>query len=442
MVIGGGIGGLALAQGLRRAGVEVSVYERDRTPTDRLQGYRIHIDPLGSRALHECLPPRLFDAFVASCGRPNTGIGFFDHQLRELIWFGDERGGVADPVDSPKSASRMSLRHVLLAGLTDIVQFEKTFSHYRTGPDGQVTAEFADGSTATADLLVAADGGGSRVRRQYLPHAERIDTGVTGIQGKAWLTDEIRALLPPRLAQGPAMIPGPRGHGMFLAIHEFQPIPDELTAIAGPEAGARRDYVMWGLLTRRASLPADLEQLDVVDLRALALERIAAWHPSLRRIVASSDLDTVLLTPIRTSVPVGPWPAGHVTLLGDAIHSMPPTGGNGANTALRDAALLSRKLASVARGELSLLPAIADYEAEMGSTASTPCAAPCATCAGSGAPRAGSASPPARSRCGRSTPSEASSAGPPPRAGAVRPAAPGAPPTSQDDDVLSRAVGA
>ena len=44
-IIGGGIGGLCLAQGLKQAGVSVAVYERDRTPTARLQGFRIHIDP-------------------------------------------------------------------------------------------------------------------------------------------------------------------------------------------------------------------------------------------------------------------------------------------------------------------------------------------------------------------------------------------------------------
>ncbi|MDP8969295.1 MAG: FAD-dependent monooxygenase [Actinomycetota bacterium] len=65
---------------------------------------------------------------------------------------------------------------------------------------------------------------------------------------------------------------------------------------------------------------------------------------------------------MRSSVPVEPWPASTVTLLGDAIHSMPPTGGMGANTALRDAALLSRSLASVASGEVPLLQAVGDYE--------------------------------------------------------------------------------
>ena len=57
MIIGGGIGGLCLAQGLRRAGIDVTVYERTLTRTDWLQGYRIHINPHGSRALHDCLDP-------------------------------------------------------------------------------------------------------------------------------------------------------------------------------------------------------------------------------------------------------------------------------------------------------------------------------------------------------------------------------------------------
>ncbi len=312
IVIGGGIGGLALAQGLRRGGVDVVVYERDPSPSDRLQGYRVHINTDGSRALHACLPPVIFDAFLATCGQPNTGIGISTHLLRELIWFGGQSAaGDSGPVEGVKSASRVSLRQVLLAGLAEAIHFGKTFTGYERNGDGRVTAHFADGTKATGDVLVGADGGNSRVRQQYLPHAGRIDTGV------------------------------------------------------GPEAAAQRDYVMWGLLTRRALLPANLEELDPAALRSLALTRIQAWHPTLRRLVAVSDLKTVLLTSIRSSVPVGPWSPTNVTLLGDAIHSMPPTGGIGANTALRDAALLAGKLTAVAGDALPLIQAIGQYENEM-----------------------------------------------------------------------------
>jgi 2-polyprenyl-6-methoxyphenol hydroxylase-like FAD-dependent oxidoreductase len=54
-----------------------------------------------------------------------------------------------------------------------------------------------------------------------------------------------------------------------------------------------------------------------------------------------------------------------VTLVGDAIHAMLPTLGQGANMALRDAGILAGKLAAVGRGELGLVAAIGEYETEM-----------------------------------------------------------------------------
>jgi 2-polyprenyl-6-methoxyphenol hydroxylase-like FAD-dependent oxidoreductase len=51
LIIGGGTGGMCLAQGLTRAGVSVAVYERDRTRSDGLHGYRVGINPTGNRAL-------------------------------------------------------------------------------------------------------------------------------------------------------------------------------------------------------------------------------------------------------------------------------------------------------------------------------------------------------------------------------------------------------
>jgi len=65
VVVGGGIGGLCLAQGLRKAGIQVKVFERDRTVDARLDRYRLHINPAGTRAMRACLPDAMWDRFLA-----------------------------------------------------------------------------------------------------------------------------------------------------------------------------------------------------------------------------------------------------------------------------------------------------------------------------------------------------------------------------------------
>ena len=78
LVVGAGVGGLCLAQGLKGAGVSVAVFERDRATDSRPQGYRLNIDPTGSRALSDCLSPDLWQVLVATAGDPGPGMGVFD----------------------------------------------------------------------------------------------------------------------------------------------------------------------------------------------------------------------------------------------------------------------------------------------------------------------------------------------------------------------------
>jgi salicylate hydroxylase len=203
VIIGGGTGGLCLAQALRKADVSVAVYERSRTRTERLQGYRVHINPHGSQALHECLPPELWQRFVATCGTSGGDFAFLTEQLDELMLIEDELLAGADAASAHHSVSRITLHQVLSSGLDDILHYDKEFVRYERNADGTVTCHFADGTTATGDVVVAADGGNSRVRQQYLPQAERVDTGIITIAGKFPLTDETRKLLPSRLVEGP-----------------------------------------------------------------------------------------------------------------------------------------------------------------------------------------------------------------------------------------------
>jgi 2-polyprenyl-6-methoxyphenol hydroxylase-like FAD-dependent oxidoreductase len=378
-IIGGGTGGLCLAHALHKAGVSVAVYERSRTRTERLQGYRVHINRHGSAALHECLPPDLWQAFVDTTGTSGNTFGFVTEQLKELMFLEEQtfHSAEPDPASSHHSVSRITLHQVLSSGLDGVLHYGKEFERYERNPDGTVTCFFADGSTATADVLVAADGANSRVRKQFLPAAERVDTGIRNIAGKFPLTDETRNLLPELITAGPKSVVPPKGCGFFFAPHELSDTPTVTqTGIGANDATAEHDavlfdnttsYVMWAYAATESKYPpgTTLSSLDGSELRDLVSHLIADWHPDLRRLVAESPAESVTLIPILTSIPIDPWPTTNITLLGDAIHSMTPFRGIGANTALRDAQLLARNLIAAHRHDRDLLEAIADYERQM-----------------------------------------------------------------------------
>jgi salicylate hydroxylase len=170
----------------------------------------------------------------------------------------------------------------------------------------------------------------------------------------------------------------PAGCGMFVAPHDLDAghLPaahgigdnDETTTVDDVHFDNTGSYVMWGYAANGSRLArdnADLSDMDGEALRNLVAGLIEAWHPALRRLVAESPAQSITLLPIRTSVAVPQWETTNITLLGDAIHSMTPFRGIGANTALRDAQLLSRNLIAADRGELDLMAGIHDYETQM-----------------------------------------------------------------------------
>jgi len=375
MIIGAGTGGLCLAHGLRRAGIGVRVYERDRTRTDGLQGYRVGISPAGSHALKQCLPPGLFDLFVATCARPARYFNMLTEQMTELLSMPVPDGGT--DVDSEKSVSRMTLRQVLLTGLEDVVEFDKKFVRYENNGDGKVTVFFEDGTHATGDVLVGADGAGSRLRQQRLPDAKMEDTGIVSIGGKVPITPESKALLSDKVFNGISLVLAPRGYGAILHIMEFKWDRNGVkTGVGGNDAELisqwpgflfdnTRDYIMWGVWGARKNLPADPASLSGEKLIHIAAEMTQDWHPNMRRLLELTDPSTAFRVNIRTSVPLSPWQTSNVTLLGDAVHTMTPGRGVGANTALRDAALLCKRLTEVTAGAKPLIEALHQYEVEM-----------------------------------------------------------------------------
>jgi 2-polyprenyl-6-methoxyphenol hydroxylase-like FAD-dependent oxidoreductase len=357
IVVGAGTGGLALAHGLRAAGVAVRVFERDHRLSDRSQGYRLNINGGGARALQSCLPASNFDRYIAASARVSTAVTFLDHKLRRLASISLPAAAQSAP-DAARPISRIALRELLGEGLEDITTFGKTFDAYEMAPDGPVTVHFEDGSSVQGDILVGADGAASRIRRQLLPHAQRIDTGVVMVTGKVPLDAAVRRDAPAAVFAGPTLILGPPGTCMFTGAVEYPP-----GHLSGHDS---EEYVMWGFSARREvfGLKGSAE-IAMADARAAVLARMSGWSPDLRRLVERAEASSLSSFAIKSSVPIAPWATGRVTLLGDALHNMTPFRGIGANTALRDAALLRDTLSSVSRGERGLRPALAAYEREM-----------------------------------------------------------------------------
>jgi 2-polyprenyl-6-methoxyphenol hydroxylase-like FAD-dependent oxidoreductase len=344
VIVGAGLAGSLLAQGLKRTGIDAVLYERE-TADQHSQGYRIHLAPEGDRALRECLPADLHAQVVATSGKRGSGVRVLTPQL-------DVVHEMLVP-ESPEEAEtgyhltvdRRTLRQILLTGVD--VRHGASFQRYELLADGRVRVFFADGTVTDADLLVGADGTYSPIRAQLLPHAEVVETGQSTIFGRTLLTAETRPLIPGAALDGFCVVQGADGRFMPMAAHEYR---------CGGE-----DYLMWVVGAPTELFPADLSTSDKAGLRKIAADMVADWPANLGALIGLSEPESVYATTIRTAKPLPHWETVPVTLMGDAIHTMIPAG-IGAAVALRDAAVLRRRIIERTG---SLLDAVRTYETEM-----------------------------------------------------------------------------
>ncbi|GAA4626385.1 FAD-dependent monooxygenase [Actinoallomurus vinaceus] len=352
LVIGAGLGGLTLAHALIRAGVDVRVYEADDGADERLQGYRIGLGRPAMDALRASLPQRLYELVeVTSGGLTGPGL-MFDEQLNVLSR--DLQG----PPAEARAVDRQVLRRILLGALEDRITYGKRLTGF-TEADGTVTARFADGTEATGQVLVGADGGNSVVRRQLVPEVRLVDSDLCGAMGRTSLTDRFLRLVPGRgtMVRGPEVT-------LMLGRMQFDREPSEAAAELAPELPMpyRDSYVRWVLMVPPEHPAATGPRIE--DARDLVLELIDGWHPDLLDLVRSADMSASGRSRIFDR-PMPPWPVGRVTLLGDAAHLTLASGGNGANTAMQDAVRLAARLSETGRGEGDLTAALGEYQADL-----------------------------------------------------------------------------
>ncbi|CAG9953878.1 unnamed protein product [Clonostachys rosea f. rosea IK726] len=357
LIVGGGIGGLTLAQGLLKAGIDVKVVERQMEKSENLAGYGIHIDKNGRHALRSCLSLSNWTRLQARFSSAGTQLFFRDTQLRVLAEKDDAVLSEKPSLEVERSAvGRIELRDALLEGLSNpsskTIQWGRTFTEYTQLEDGQVRAYFSDGSHEDCDLLVGADGPNSKVRQQFMPNLNRLDLGIQAIAGRYILDDEKMLKLPTELTNGSLNNIVPYGKGWMF-----------ISSWGSKQTNSKdQHYVLWAYVVPVDRVAWTCEETDLKDS---VLRNISQWAPELNELVNGTDPSTIKRLPIRTMPNLASWEPGNITLIGDAIHNMTPMAGIGANTALRDAEVLTRCLIDVAAGRLGLTDGVGVYESTM-----------------------------------------------------------------------------
>lgn len=371
LIAGGGLAGLATAQGLLKSGHTVEVFERD-ADLNRKQGYYLHINNLGGEALRRCLPDDLFDLYLDTSRESYERIEsiVLSSQLEEL----SSRPSLHQPPAGPRrhtGVHRRTLRQVLSARLGDTLHIGSPVVSFEQDAEG-VTVTLADGSTARGDVLVGADGIRSAVRTQLMPEVPVIPTGIKGIgvYGRTPITAELDEQMPTILDQGVLMAIDQKGSRLLIATFRPRGAASEIAATVAPdvEIDDVPPYVMISCSVERGTVvpPASEWTADTpLEMKASMLRALEGWHPAARALVEGIESDSMFAIPFGFLEPAEDWESSRVTVVGDAAHGMLPTLGMGANLSLNDAAMLVEQLDRYGRGEVDLLDGIGTYEAAM-----------------------------------------------------------------------------
>ena len=358
LISGAGIASLLLAKSLLRSSIPFVIFESDSSISFRAQGYRLRLSAEGLDAIESVLGPEGFQEFWDKCGK--TGGGGFaalDAKTGSQIPDAKPTDGAQLPEEGkgPKflrealfsrdgkivGISRGDMRKTFLSGCEPYIVWSHRVTGYEVTPSG-VHAIFADGTRSVEGrLLVAGDGLHSKVAKQLSQGKLKVyDTGARGIHGQA-PTTAFKGL----------------GEGVWRVTDNSKPA-GRLFVITNVRPGDMDDPDVqfgWTMNGVPGVINAPNDDFALIGAPAadIAKALTADWHPRLRPLFEEMNVSEAAFWKITCSTPAGvpEWQnEPRVTLIGDAVHSMTPAGGIGANTAVRDSALLGRLLASEGAG--------------------------------------------------------------------------------------------
>lgn len=328
-VIGAGIAGLTAALALRKHGADVDLYEA--APELGELGAGITLAP---NAMHGLAYVGVEDAIVRAGIEPSKQ--WVSHWQDGRVLNEVVRAGTREEYGAPYVyIHRADLQQILLAAARDAGVRVHVGSRLEalSSDENAARLTFADGSTASAGLVVGADGLKSVVRRLFRPLPAQF-TGHIAFRALAPATAAIQ-----HLVDNPGVFIGPKKMVVRYPLRE--------AALLNLVFFARED----GWTEDGWSIPADPSELHGL---------FGGWSDDIGLLIDAIQPGTLHKWAINAHAPLDSWSCdGRIVLIGDAAHAMTPFLGQGAAMGIEDAVVLARALAGSEPQEAAL----ACYEA-------------------------------------------------------------------------------
>ena len=328
-IIGAGMGGLAVAANLRAAGFDVSLFEQARSFAR--VGAGIQQGPNSVKVLRGMgLEERVRDIAF----RPES-TRYREAASVDLLWERWQSDEYETKYGAPQLLLHRGDLHEALASIVpdEIIHRSKKLVDFSQDEDG-VDMVFADGTTARADVMIAADGVHSFVReRLFGAEAPRFTGRV------AYRTTFPTSLIKTVEVEGSTKWMAKDRH---IVIYYTNPQREEVYFVTStPDPSFNIES--W-------SNTGDLDQLR---------HEYRDFHPIVRGVLEACP--AVHKWALVERDPLASWTRGRIALLGDACHPMTPYMAQGAGTSIEDAAILARCLRDSGLGDLPR--ALMAYEA-------------------------------------------------------------------------------